>query len=152
MRVEQLMSRDVRSIGPSDSCLEAVARMHRNKLRHLPVVNAEQMLVGIVTDRDVRHHLFAPHVFKNLGKISIETILRAVPVAEVMSTEVVTTAPGDELVEATRVMREEQIGSLPVIEAGRLVGIITETDLLRQICRADAETSPACAEIVVSFP
>jgi CBS domain-containing protein len=152
MRVKDLMSRQVVTIGSSDSCLEAVARMHRARVRHLPVVNNEGMVVGIVTDRDLRHHLFSPHVYKDLGMISMEALLKAVPVAEIMSTDVITAGPEEELVDAARCMLEEKVGSLPVVEQGRAVGIITETDLLRQICRADAAASPACAEIIVSYP
>jgi CBS domain-containing protein len=152
MRVKDLMSRQVVTIGASDSCLEAVARMHQARVRHLPVVNNEGMLVGVVTDRDLRHHLFSPHVYKDLGVISMDVLLKAVPVAEIMSTDVITVSPDDNLVDAARSMLEEKVGSLPVIEGGRAVGIITETDLLRQICRADAAGLPACAEIIVSYP
>jgi acetoin utilization protein AcuB len=151
MQVKDLMSRQVLTIGTSDSCLDAVARMHQARVRHLPVVNRDGMLVGIVTDRDLRHHLFSPHVYKDLGAIPVDILLKAVPVAEIMSTQVVTVAPEDQLMEAARFMLEEKVGSLPVVEEGRVVGIITETDLLRQICRADA-ASPACAEIIVSYP
>ena len=64
----------------------------------------------------------------------------------------ITAALEDELMDAARFMLEEKVGSLPVVEHGRVVGIITETDLLRQICRADAACSPGCAEIIVSYP
>jgi CBS domain-containing protein len=152
MRVKDLMSRQVVTIGTSDSCLEAVARMHQARVRHLPVVNGEGLLVGIVTDRDLRHHLFSPQVYKDLGSISMDILLKAVPVAEIMSTDVITVTPEEELVDAARCMLEEKVGSLPVAEGGRVVGILTETDLLRQICRADAAASPACAEVIVSYP
>jgi CBS domain-containing protein len=152
MRVKDLMSRQVVTVGASDSCLEAVARMHQARVRHLPVVNNEGLLVGVVTDRDLRHHLFSPQIYKDLGIISMDVLLKAVPVAEIMSTDVITVNPDDDLVDAARCMLEEKVGSLPVIEEGRAVGIVTETDLLRQICRADAAASPACAEIIVSYP
>src|SRR5512146_2654564 len=83
MRVRDLMSRQVVTIGASDSCLEAVARMHQARVRHLPVVNNEDLLVGIVTDRDLRHHLFSPNVYKELGVMSMDVLLKAVPVAEI---------------------------------------------------------------------
>lgn len=72
--------------------------------------------MGVLTDRDLRHHLFEPRVLKGIGAVSVDSLLREVRV-----------------------------------EGGVVVGIITETDLLRRICRAD-ECSPECAEIVVSFP
>jgi CBS domain-containing protein len=151
MRVKDLMSRQVLTIGASESCLDAVARMHHARIRHLPVVNEQGLLVGVVTDRDLRHYLFSPPVFKDLGLIGVDILLKAVPVAEVMSAPVITAAPEDELMDAAQFMLEEKVGSLPVVERDRVVGIITETDMLRQICRVDA-SSPECAEIIVSYP
>jgi acetoin utilization protein AcuB len=109
------------------------------------------MLVGVVTDRDLRHHLFSPHVYKDLGATAVEILLKAVPVAEIMSAPAISVDPGDELMDAARLFLEEKVGSLPVVEGGRVVGIITETDLLRQICRVDA-ASAECAEIMVAYP
>jgi len=151
MRVSDLMSQDVATVGVADSCQEAVARMVRRKIRHLPVVERDGRLVGVVTDRDLRHRLFEPRVMKEIGTVSVDQILKTVPVRDIMSAPVVTVGPQDELETAARVMLEDKVGSLPVVENGRVVGIITETDLLRQIVRADA-CSPECAEIVVSFP
>ncbi|OGL14223.1 MAG: hypothetical protein A3F92_13400 [Candidatus Rokubacteria bacterium RIFCSPLOWO2_12_FULL_71_22] len=59
--------------------------------------------------------------------------------------------PEDELEAAARVMREDKVGSLPVVEGGRVIGIVTETDLLRRICHCDPG-SAECQAIVVSFP
>lgn len=151
MRVKDLMSRQVLTIGVSESCLDAVARMHDARIRHLPVVNDQGLLVGVVTDRDLRHYLFSPPVFKDLGLIGVDILLKAVPVAEIMSAPVITAAPEDELMDAAQFMLEEKVGSLPVVERDRVVGIITETDMLRRICRVDA-SSPECAEIIVSYP
>ena len=152
MQVKDLMSRQVVTIAPSNSCLEAVVRMHGTRVRHLPVVNSDGVLVGVVTDRDLRHHLFSPRVFNEVGETAVETLLRTVPVADVMSTSVITVEPSDQLMDAARLMLEEKVGSLPVVEGGRVVGILTETDMLRQICRADAACSPECADIIVSYP
>ena len=91
-------------------------------------------------------------MFKELGTTAVEILLKAVPVAEIMSTSVISVTPQDELMDVARLMLEEKVGSLPVVEGGRVVGIITETDMLRQICRVDAASSPECAEIIVSYP
>lgn len=152
MHVSELMSRDVVTVGPSDSCLEAVTRMHGARVRHLPVVNHEGALVGVVTDRDLRHHLFAPHVFKNVGMIAVDVLLKAVPVSEVMSSPVMSVPAKADFLEAARIMLEDKVGSLPVVEGGRVVGMVTETDVLRHICKADAECSEEIADIVVSYP
>ena len=118
MLVSDLMSRPLTTIGTRDSCLEAVARMHDAKVRHLPVVNQQGLLVGIVTDRDLRHHLFSPHVYKDLGSIPVDAILKAVAVAEIMSTRVITVAPEDDLKDAAQIMAQEKVGSLPVVDGG----------------------------------
>ena len=75
MQVRELMSRQVVTIGTGDSCLEAVTRMQGARVRHLPVVSREGLLVGIVTDRDLRHHLFAPRLFEALGSTPVDVLL-----------------------------------------------------------------------------
>lgn len=153
MRVRDLMSRQVVTIEESDSCLEAVSRMHRASARHLPVVSREGRLVGIVTDRDLRHYLLRPEVFEQqVGTISVDVLLKAVPVSEIMSSPVVRAEPDDEVVAVAHRMKEDRVGGMPVVQGGRVIGMLTETDLLRQICRADAACAPGVAEIVVSYP
>ena len=137
MKVRELMNRNLVTISESSSCHEAVTRMHRARVRHLPVLNDDGALVGVVTDRDLRHYLFRPHVREDIGATSIEVLLKAVTVDEIMSAPVLTVDAADEVTDAARMMLEDKVGSLPVTEGGRLVGIITETDLLREICRAD---------------
>jgi CBS domain-containing protein len=144
------MNRNLLTIAEASSCDEAVKRMHRARVRHLPVLNDDGALVGVVTDRDLRHYLFRLHVCEDIGATSIEVLLKAVTVDEIMSAPVLTVDAADEVTDAARMMLEDKVGSLPVTEGGRLVGIITETDLLREICRADAGCSPAVTDIVVS--
>ena len=151
MLVRQLMSRHVTTIAPSNSCLDAVTRMHRMRIRHLPVVNQEGLLVRVVTDRDLRRHLFSPGVFKELGTNSVDMLLKDVWIAQIMSTEVITVSPNDDVADAVRIMIEKRIGSLPVVQTGRVVGIVTETDVLRHIVRADANCSVECAEVIMSL-
>ena len=92
---------------------QALQMMETRKLRHLPVVDAKGNLVGIVSEKD---------------------LLRAraeEPVREVMTREVITVTEYTALEEAARIMADHRISSLPVMRHGKLVGIITETDLLR---------------------
>lgn len=152
MRVKELMSKDVVMIGAAESCLDAVARMQRARVRHLPVVNRDGMLVGVVTDRDLRHHLFLPQVFEKLGEKPVGDLLDSVHVAEIMSTDVLTVEADATISDAAATMRKNRVGSLPVMEKGRMVGIVTEVDILRQIVRQDATCTPECAEIIVSYP
>jgi acetoin utilization protein AcuB len=151
MRVKEIMTGNVTTIRSTASCQEAVALMFREKIRHLPVVDEAGRLVGIVTDRDLRHRLFEPSVFPTIGSVPVETLLGGVPVSEVMSRPVVTARVDDALEDAARLMLEDKVGSLPVLDGARVAGIITETDLLRRIVQADA----CCREvgtIIVSYP
>ena len=72
--------------------------------------------------------------------------------AGIMSTDVMTVESGASVADAAGTMRKRRVGSLPVMENGRMVGIITEVDMLRQIVRADATCAPECAEVIVPYP
>lgn len=150
-RVNELMSGHVVTVQADASCHDAVSLLVRNKIRHLPVMDEAGRLCGIVTDRDLRHHLFEPAVFRAIGTVPVEQLLSGVSVREVMSTPVTSIGPEAELEETARIMRDGGLGSLPVVERDRVVGIVTETDLLRRIVGADACCSDVEA-IVVSYP
>jgi acetoin utilization protein AcuB len=144
------MSTGIVTIEAAASCEKAVKRMYQHKVRHLPVTGSDGKLVGIVTDRDLRHHLFAHRAFERDGG-DVDAPLRSALVGHIMSTPVISVGPDDVLEVAAALMLEDKIGSLPVVKDGRPVGIITETDLLRQICRAGT-SSPDVEYIVVSYP
>jgi acetoin utilization protein AcuB len=151
MRVKQLMTTGVITVPASISCHDAVGVMVRHKIRHLPVVDRDGRLCGVVTDRDLRHHLFTPEIFGEIGRVPVERLLSTVAVGDVMSAPAISVGPEADLQDAARTMLEDKLGSLPVVEDGHVVGIVTETDLLRRIvgedaCCADVET------IVVSYP
>ena len=151
MKVDDVMTRKVVTIGPSENCFEAVGRMHRAGIRHLPVVDRDERLLGIVTDRDLRHHLFSASVFPVLSLTSLDTLLMASRVSDLMTKDVVTIGPRDSLADAAGLMMQKKIGSLPVTENGRVVGMLTETDMLRLIFHADV-SAQKCTEVIVSFP
>ena len=152
MKVREIMTREPKVASPDITLAAAGALMLDGDCGILPVVDEAGKLVGVVTDRDLRHHLFSPGAFEALGSTRVDVLLDRVRVAEIMSTDLITAAPDMSLAEAAAAMRNEKIGSLPVLEQGRVVGIITETDLLRHIVRVDAGCPPECAEIIVSYP
>jgi CBS domain-containing protein len=149
--VNQIMSSNVATVGAETSCHDAVALMARKQIRHLPVVDPTGQLCGMVTDRDLRHHLFEPDVLRAIGTVPVERLLSDVRVREVMSAPAISIGSEAQLEEAARVMLDQSLGSLPVVERGRLVGILTETDLLRHIVGANACCDDV-GTIVVSYP
>jgi len=152
MRVKELMSRVVMTVGTEDSCREALTRMRELKLRHLPVIDLHGKMAGMLTDRDLRHYLFDPAVMRQIGVTSVDLLLEAVSVREIMSAPVVSVEPEEEVETAVGLMRKRKVGSLPVVNDGQVVGILTETDVLRRIVRLDASCSPGVEEIIVSYP
>ena len=152
MRVSELMTRNVETIDAATPAHAAIGRMMTRKMRHLPVVDALGGLVGVVTDRDLRHYLFSPGVFERIGRVSSDELLKTVTVKQVMSSPAISVRADDHLETAARLMVERKIGSLPVVENERVVGIITETDLLRRIVITEEARTPECEAIVISFP
>jgi CBS domain-containing protein len=146
------MTKGVRTIEATATCHDAMEMMVRSRVRHLPVVDRAGALAGIVTDRDLRHHLFRPNVFTEIGRTPVDELLSGVKLWEIMSSPVVSIAPDEDLERAARLMLEDKLGSLPVVEDGRIVGIITETDLLRRIVSNDACCCKDVEEIIVPFP
>jgi len=151
MKVRQIMSGNIVTIEDSGNCHEAVEKMVRHRVRHLPVVTRQGALCGIVTDRDLRHYLFEPDTTRQVGTVGLEKLMKSMPIARVMSAPVTTVDADEPMEQAARLMLERKLGSLPVMDGGHLAGIVTETDLLRRILGEDA----CCAdvsEIVVSYP
>ena len=113
----------------SDAAVGDVARLMRTrKVRHMPVTDARERLVGIVTDRDLRQVIFDPVMQERLrGRAPA---LKRLAVGQVMTWGVVTVRPTTDLREAARLMHERKIGALPVVDGERVVGILTESDVL----------------------
>ncbi len=128
MHVKEWMSQPPITVPPSTAVYEARRLMEEKQIRHLPVVERDR-LVGIITDRDIRLNLPSPATSLSIWEINY--LLARLTVGEVMTKPVVTTEPDRPVEDAARLMLERRIGALPVVEDGRLVGIITETDLLR---------------------
>jgi CBS domain-containing protein len=130
MKVRQLMTTDVVTIARNDELSIADDIMNMKRLRHLPVVENGR-LVGILTQRDLFHAAMSTAL--NFGQKAQKEFLKTVVVKEVMTDEVLTIEPGADIKEAARLMVERKIGCLPVVENGKLVGLISETDLLKAI-------------------
>jgi acetoin utilization protein AcuB len=109
--------------------LEARQLMLKARIRHLLVTDEGGLLVGIVTDRDIRLNL--PSQATSLSVWEINHLLTKLTVGEVMTRGVITIGPDREARDAAVLMLDHSIGALPVMDGGRLVGIVTEADILR---------------------
>ena len=136
MIVADLMTRLVTTVPPETPVLDARQEMLKRKVRHLPVIGPGRELLGIITDRDIR--LSLPSQATSLSVWELNHLLAKLTVEEVMTRTVITVGPDRPAREAAQLMMDHQIGALPVEEGGRLVGIVTETDMLRAFIRLEA--------------
>ena len=128
MTVTELMTPSPITTGPDTPVLEARQLMIQKRIRHLLVAEGGKLL-GIVTDRDIRLNLPSPAT--SLSVWEVNYLLARMTVESAMTTSVVVISPRHDAKEAASLMLDHKIGALPVVDGGRLVGIITETDLLR---------------------
>ena len=142
MKVSHVMRTPVTTVEPKETVHIAEGIMALGGFRHLPVV-VDGELVGIVTDRDL---LRAPAVLTHLHGIDdTRAAGRALRVEDLMSKPVVTVGPETALAEAADVMLRKGLGSLPVLERGSLVAILTRSDIMRGVARSGAESADGAA-------
>lgn len=135
MIVRELMTGAVITAPPSMPILDARNLMLKERIRHLPVTDAEGRLLGIITDRDIRLNL--PSQATSLSVWEINHLLAKLTVGDVMTESVIAVGPDRPARDAALLMVDHQIGALPVEDTGRLVGILTETDLVRAFIRME---------------
>jgi acetoin utilization protein AcuB len=127
--VKERMTRNPIFIRPDTPVTEAQALMKREKIHHLPVLDKEEKLVGIVAEKDLLYA--SPSVATTLSVYEMTSLLAKLKVEKVMSREVISIAEDVPLEEAARIMADKSIGGLPILRGKALVGMITESDLFR---------------------
>jgi CBS domain-containing protein len=129
------MTSEVTTLHRNDKLSLADDLMTMKRVRHLPVLEDESdELVGILSQRDLFRGALARAL--GYGEKAQRRMLDTLVVKEVMTNQVVTTDPDTALADAARTMLERKIGCLPVLEKGRLIGILTESDFLALATRA----------------
>jgi acetoin utilization protein AcuB len=144
--VRQIMTSDVVTVGPDVLVVDAAETMETRGVRHLPVLDDEGFLVGIVTDSDIRE---AETVDSVLSSYDPQTAPRWLTVADIMTTDIVTISPDATVGELAAILVQNKVGGAPVVEPDanhpnrpRLTGIVTETDIFTMIAAAwEAEST-----------
>lgn len=128
--VRDIMTKDPTTLGRNDTLDIADHIMSLGRIRHMLVVD-EENVVGVVSQRDLFQSALARAL--GYGRKAQDTLMKTIRIKEVMSEPVITIAPDASVKEAARQMMEKKIGCLPVTNGGSLVGLVTETDILRYV-------------------
>jgi acetoin utilization protein AcuB len=112
-----------------DNLPQAISVSRKNKIRHLPVVDERGKLVGIVVEKDLLSNQPSPAT--TLSVYEIYSLLESLRVRQIMSQPVITVTGDCPIEDAARIMVENEVSCLPVMEDDKLVGIITETDVFK---------------------
>jgi len=136
MIVEEIMNDEPYTLAPTNTVLEALKLMREKKVRHLPVVDAEQHVLGVITERDIKEALPS-----SLQDEPNSPVFNA-KVEEVMIKNPLVGHPLDFVEEVALTFYESKVGCLPIVSGGKLVGIVTTTDLLYTYIELTGATEP----------
>ena len=145
MKVCDLMTSEVVTVTPTTSLRDAAVLLTEKGISGMPVVNDANEVVGVLSEADIvvkaggevaRNRLLGWLLEADFG---LEDKIRAETVGDAMTAPPVTISPKRPVHEAARLMVSENVNRLPVVERGKLVGIVTRTDIVRAFTRSDAE-------------
>lgn len=128
------MNRNLITISPDTSVLKAREIIEQNNITHLPVTDGKARLVGIVTDRDLKEAWASPA--STLSVYELTYVLQKLVVQSIMTKDLITATPDMTVERAARILHDNRIGALPVVDQEKLVGIITTTDLMEVLLTA----------------
>jgi len=127
MKVNECMTPDPKSVQANDPLKTAVRLVVENRIRHLPVVIGES-LVGIISDRDLKRAM--PSIVAGSTAEEYQAFMEKTTIQQVMTADPLACGPDDDLVDLVREFCEKKVGAIPVVDGERLVGIVTQTDMM----------------------
>jgi len=142
MKVQDIMTRPAITVGLDMPVVEAKQLMSTHRIRHLPVTDSGR-LMGMITDRDIRLNLPSPATSLSVWEVNF--LLAKLTVQSAMTKAVITVEPERDIAEAGRIMLDHKIGALPVVDGGIVVGIVTETDMVRALVTMATRAAPVLA-------
>ncbi|MGP4041558.1 CBS and ACT domain-containing protein [Gracilibacillus sp. D59] len=137
MLVKDIMKTEVVSLPPEASVSDALQLLQKHCIRHIPVINKDKHVIGIVSDRDVRDA--SPSILDS--EIKLEVLSSSIK--DIMSTPVITTHPYEFFEEVAAIFYQKEFACLPVVKNHQLVGMITEKDMLYAFIQLTGTHSPS---------
>ncbi len=128
MKVKEWMTPEPKTVNEDDPVKAAVNLVVENRIRHLPVVRGDA-LVGIISDRDLKRAM--PSIVAGATAEEYQTFMDETPVEQAMTANPIACAPNTDLVDLVREFCQKKVGAIPVVDDGRLVGIVTQTDMMQ---------------------
>lgn len=145
MLVEEIMNTSVPTLTPTHTINDALLILKEKRIRHIPIVNVDKEVLGVVTDRDLKEATPSTLLtYKNLEVYEL-------PLEKVMSKNPIVGHPLDFLEETATIFYDNRIGCLPIVSQGKLVGMITESDLLYKFIELTGAHQPG-SQIEVRVP
>jgi acetoin utilization protein AcuB len=127
LKVGDVMSREPVTLGPEESLMRGLEVMRMNKIRRVPIVLGEK-LIGLLTEGDLKR---AEPSTLSESEEDFNRVMDGTPVSRIMINEPVTVDQDAPLLDAARTLLSQRFGALPVVSGGRLVGVLTDVDLIR---------------------
>ncbi len=128
LKVRDLMTRDLFTLQKTDNLALARSLMNLARIRHIPIIDHESNFIGLLTHRDILSATISK--LAGVDHKTQEELDMNIPIQEIMNFRVKTASPEDSLRDAAGMLLEHKYGCLPVVEKGKLVGILTEADFL----------------------
>lgn len=128
-KVKDLMTHDVFTLKETENLVLAKSIMYLGRIRHIPIVDDQNNFIGLITHRDILSATISK--LAGIDPQSQDELYVNIPIKEIMRTDIKSVSPETDLKEAAEILLKHKYGCLPIIEDGKLLGIITEADFLR---------------------
>ena len=145
MLVEEIMNTSVSTLTPTHTINDALLLLKAKRIRHIPIINNETEVLGVVTDRDLKEA--TPSTLLNSKNPEVYEL----PLEKIMTKNPIVGHPLDFLEETATIFYDNRIGCLPIVSQGKLVGMITESDLLYKFIELTGAHQPG-SQIEVRVP
>jgi len=125
-----LMAKGIFTCKPDDRVDSVLDVMQRHRFRHVPVVDDGDVVVGVISDRDIRNVSFLSQAD---GTELSDLMVADIPVREIMVADPLTVGPDEPLINVLDTMKNKHVGCMPIVEDGKLLGIVTIVDFLELV-------------------